>query len=128
MTRSGACLSAAGHHPWGRLASAGAIGALVLALGTPVAAAAFPVFGGPGTITVGNGPAAVAVDSSSGVIYVANSTSGTVSVISGFISTVTGSITVGTGPEGIAVSLVNGTVYVTNSAGTTVSVISGSLL
>ena len=127
MTGSGFCLSAAGRHPRGRLASAGAIGALVLALATPAAAAAAPVFGGPavtGTITVGSGPASVAVDPSSGAIYVANRTSGTVSVINPDTNRVTATVTVGTDPQGVAVNSAAGTVYVTNDGSNNVSVIS----
>ena len=60
-----------------------------------------------------------------GTVYVANSGSNTVSVISGRTGTVTGTITVGTIPAAVAVNPVTGTVYVTNNSDGTVSVISG---
>jgi YVTN family beta-propeller protein len=50
---------------------------------------------------------------------------GTVSVISGRTSTVTGTIPVGATPVGVAVNPLTATVYVTNFRGKAVSVISG---
>jgi hypothetical protein len=82
MTSSGVCLSAARRHLWGRLAAAGAIGALALALAAPTAASAAPVTEAPavtGTITVGSDPFGVAVNPVTDAVYV----TGTVPVISG---------------------------------------------
>ncbi|KAM86932.1 YncE family protein, partial [Mycobacterium tuberculosis] len=60
-----------------------------------------------------------------GLVFVTNFDSNTVSVIDPTTNTVTGSpITVGTAPTGVAVNPVTGEVYVTNFAGDTVSVIS----
>jgi YVTN family beta-propeller protein len=92
----------------------------------------------PPTITVGSGPDGVAVDQATGTVYVANSGSGTVSVInaatcnahqhSGCGQTPP-TIIVGSGPEGIAVNDTTDTVYVTNLgnfSGDTVSVINAA--
>nr|WP_253805622.1 YncE family protein [Mycobacterium tuberculosis] len=78
-----------------------------------------------GSITIGNGPSGVAVSPVTGLVFVTNFDSNTVSVIDPTTNTVTGSpITVGTAPTGVAVNPVTGEVYVTNFAGDTVSVIS----
>jgi YVTN family beta-propeller protein len=130
MTRFGVCLSVARRRPRGRLAAAGAIGALTLALAAPTAASAAPKAPAvTGTITVGGGPAWVAVNPVTGAVYVTNSISGTVSVISGrtnaVTATITATITVGTGAVGVVVNPVTGAVYVANFVSGTVSVISG---
>ncbi|WP_072498642.1 YncE family protein, partial [Mycobacterium tuberculosis] len=66
-----------------------------------------------------------AVNPVTGLVFVTNFDSNTVSVIDPTTNTVTGSpITVGTAPTGVAVNPVTGEVYVTNFAGDTVSVIS----
>jgi YVTN family beta-propeller protein len=75
-----------------------------------------------GTIAVGAGPDAVAVDSAAGSVYVANGGAGTVSVIDAATGTVTGTIAVGSDPGGVAVDPAAGTVYVANFSGS-VSVI-----
>ena len=75
------------------------------------------------TIPVGTGPEAVAVDPAAGTVYVANTDSGTVSVIDAATSTVTATIRVGTEPYGVAADPAAGTVYVTNYGSNTVSVI-----
>jgi YVTN family beta-propeller protein len=81
---------------------------------------------------VGINPYGIAFDSSNGNLYVANSGSTIVSVISGKTNTVIGNpIPAGTGPAGIAFDSSNGNLYVTNFANFvigagTVSVISGS--
>ncbi|WP_197040267.1 YncE family protein [Mycobacterium sp. URHB0044] len=76
-------------------------------------------------ITVGTSPAAV-VATSNGKVYVANSGSGTVSVISTSTNKVTKTIQVGSSPQGLAVSPDGSKVYVANSGSGTVSVISTS--
>ncbi len=93
----------------------------------------------PPTITVGSGPAGIAVDQATGTVYVANSGAGTISVIN--TATCNGhrhsgcgqtppTITVGSGPIGVAVDDATGTVYVTdlgsNFSGDTVSVINAA--
>jgi YVTN family beta-propeller protein len=75
------------------------------------------------TIPVGSGPNGVAMDPAAGTVYVANATSGTVSVIDGATDAVTATIPVGSGPSGVAVDPAAGTVYVANSGSGTVSVI-----
>ena len=57
------------------------------------------------------------VDPAAGTVYVANSGSGTVSVIDEATSAVTATIPVGSGPDGVAVDPAAGTVYVTNFDG-----------
>jgi len=110
---------------------------LLLAFGLPVAASGSQNIGqnNPsvtnGTtvianITVGKGPTGIAYNPSNGYIYVANSFSGTVSVIDGATNKVIANITVGVGPRGIAYNPSNGYIYVTNSGSGTVSVISKS--
>ncbi len=110
------------------LAAAVATGALVLALAAPTAAAGSPVARAPavtGTITVGSDPYGVAVNPVTGTIYVTNTGSDSVSVISGRTNTVTATITAGSNPRGVAVNPVTATVYVTYVTGDTVSMISG---
>jgi YVTN family beta-propeller protein len=75
-----------------------------------------------GTIAVGSGPDAVAVDSAARTVYVANGGAGTLSVIDETVGTVTATVPVGSDPDGVAVDPAARTVYVTNLAGT-VSVI-----
>ena len=77
------------------------------------------------TINVGNTPYGVAVNPTTGVIYVANNISGTVSVINPATNTVTATLTVGSDPVGVAVSPTSGYAYVANQLGNTISVISG---
>ena len=87
MAGSGTCVFAARRHPRGRRAAAAAIGAVALALTVPMAATAASAAPGAltvtATITVGNAPWGVAVNPLTGAVYVANSLSNTVSVISG---------------------------------------------
>jgi YVTN family beta-propeller protein len=95
---------------------------------TVVAAAAQPASASGGytvtaTIGVGSDPEGVAVDSSAGTVYVANSGAGTVSVIDEKTNAVTATIGVGSDPEGVAVNPAAGIVYVTNADDDTVSVI-----
>src|SRR5256885_189940 len=102
------------------------------------------------TIAVGMTPIGVAVDPSTNTVYVANSVTGTVSVISaltnrltnkvyvsnsnsGTISVISGStnrvtdtIKVGVKPDGVAVNPSTNMIYVTDAATYNASVISGS--
>ncbi|WP_186319210.1 IPT/TIG domain-containing protein [Streptomyces sp. SAJ15] len=77
----------------------------------------------PVTITVGAGPVSIAFRPDGLRAYVANSGSGTVSVIDTAADTVTATVTVGTGPWGVAVHPDGTRAYVTNSGSGTVSVI-----
>ena len=60
-------------------------------------------------------------------LYVANTGSGTVSVINGTTNNVVKNISTGAGPIGITYNEYNGNIYVTNSINGTVSVIDGLL-
>jgi YVTN family beta-propeller protein len=76
------------------------------------------------TITVGSGPSGIAFDSANNRMYVTNSGTNNVSVISTATNAVVGDpITVGTNPHGIAFDSANNRMYVTNYLGNTVSVI-----
>ena len=90
-----------------------AIGALSLVGTSLVAAGAFgggPTAGAAVSVAVGTTPVAEAFDSANGDVYVANETSGTVSVVSG--ATVTATLTVGTKPVALAVDTTSGLVAV----------------
>ncbi len=65
-------------------------------------------------VTVGREPIAVAVDQATNRIYVANITSGTVSVINGTDNSVT-TVTVGNDPTAVAVNQATNRVYVANA-------------
>jgi YVTN family beta-propeller protein len=67
-----------------------------------------------------------AYDSANGDIYVANSGSNSVSVISSSSNSVISTISVGSGPDAIAYDSANGDIYVANSGSNSVSVISSS--
>jgi YVTN family beta-propeller protein len=98
--------------------------ALIAAGDIGTAKAAYP------TVPVGSAPVAIAFDSANGNLYVVNSLSNTVSVISGRTNTVIASpIPVGGLPEVIAFDSANGDLYVTNSgfSGFTVSVIATTI-
>ena len=73
----------------------------------------------------GSQPVALAVNSSTGRIYVANAESDNVSVIDGAAGTVIATIPVGSTPRGIAVDAVANRVYVANSGSNEVTVIDG---
>ena len=75
------------------------------------------------TVPVGYYPAAVAYDLANNDIYVANFSSGNVSVISGSTNTVTATVFVGSGPDGVANDSANNDIYVANAQSGTVSVI-----
>jgi YVTN family beta-propeller protein len=76
-----------------------------------------------GTITVGSGPSAVAMDPVAHTAYVTNENASTVSVIDEATAAVAATVPVGSDPDGVAVDPVAHTAYVTNEAVSTVSVI-----
>ena len=78
------------------------------------------------TIGVVGGPYGVAVNPTTGTVYVANFLSNSVSVIDGSSNTVTATIGAGTNLFGVAVNPTTGTVYVVNPNSDSVSVIDGS--
>ena len=120
----------------GRVAGASLNAAVVVALlclgGNPLPVQAQTTLSSPApSIAVGTNPVAMAVNPATGQVYVANQTSGTVSVINGATNTVTATVPVGTNPEAVAVNPVTGQVYVVNqgsspTSGGTVSVINGA--
>jgi YVTN family beta-propeller protein len=75
------------------------------------------------TIAVGNLPSGVAVDPTTGNVYVTNNRDDTVSAIDEATDTVTATIAVGCMPGEVAVDPDTHTAYVTNQTGDTVSVI-----
>ena len=77
------------------------------------------------TISVGSDPSWAAYDPDNGDVFVANSGSDSVSVISGD-SAVGSPIAVGANPTGLAYDASNGDVYVANSGSDNVSIISGA--
>jgi YVTN family beta-propeller protein len=77
------------------------------------------------TIRVGKSPNEVAADPETDTIYVTNSGSATVSVISGLTDTVTAKIHAGPDASRVAADPATDTVYETNNGGDTVMVISG---
>jgi YVTN family beta-propeller protein len=78
------------------------------------------------TITVGSAPWGVAADPNSGMVYVSNYNSDTLSVIDEATDKVTATIPVGPAPEAVAVNPTTDTVYVANFGGESVSVINAS--
>jgi YVTN family beta-propeller protein len=76
--------------------------------------------------TLGKGPAGIAIDTSTNMIYVTNSKSDSVSVIDGLTHAVDTSIPVGSAPFGIAVNSDTNKIYVINWYSDSVSVIDGS--
>jgi len=74
-------------------------------------------------ITVGVAPVELAVDNSTGFVYVVNDGSDSVSVINGTSNTVTRSVHVGQRPQGIAYDSANGYLYVANNEVSNISVI-----
>jgi YVTN family beta-propeller protein len=75
------------------------------------------------TISVGSNPVGVAINPSTGRVYVVNAGSRTVSVIDGSFDGVISTILVGANPLGVAVNPRTSRVYVANSLSNTVSVI-----
>ncbi|MGD0478104.1 MAG: protease pro-enzyme activation domain-containing protein [Nitrososphaerales archaeon] len=92
---------------------------------TFIVASVPPAIAIPGSISVGSGPYAVAVNPSTNRIYVANYWDNTVSVINGKTNLVMETIDVGGGPSGIAVNPSTNRIYVANYWDYTVSVIGG---
>ena len=87
------------------------------------------------TMTVGNGPSAIAVDRATDTVYVANNTDNTVSVFNGAICNAQdrsgcrqtpATVPVGSGPIGIFADHANHTVYVANFNDGTVSMINSA--
>jgi YVTN family beta-propeller protein len=96
---------------------------------TVIAAAAPPASAAGGytvtaTIAVGHIPSGVAVDPTTGNVYVTNEGDDTVSAIDEATDTVTATIAVGGEPIAVAVDPTTHTAYVTNETANTVSVIS----
>jgi YVTN family beta-propeller protein len=86
----------------------------------------------PSTITVGQGPAVIAIDETTNTIYVTNFDDGTVSVIDGATcdalaktgcNAVPPTILVGHHPEGVAFDAATGSLYVANTGDNKVSVV-----
>ncbi len=80
------------------------------------------------TIPVGSAPFGVTYDNLSGDLFVTNSGSNNVSVLSGSLSSPISSISVGWQPQGVAYDPVNNEVYVANNGSDNVSVISAASL
>lgn len=78
------------------------------------------------TISVGSGPQGIAINPTTGLAYVANQGTTTVSVINLSTDAVTATIPGLSGPRSIAINSSTNTVYVTNYNGGTVSVINGA--
>jgi YVTN family beta-propeller protein len=87
------------------------------------------------TIAVGSQPSGVAIDDSTGTVYVANAAGHTVSVINARTCNAVQhsgcgrtplTVAVGRGPSALAVDRLTGTLYVADSAGNTVSVINAA--
>src|SRR3989449_5218977 len=78
------------------------------------------------TIQAGNSPSGVAVNPSTGRIYVANRGDGTISVINSATKTVVGTITVGDIPAELAVNPATNRLYLTYSDNNITTVIDGS--
>jgi YVTN family beta-propeller protein len=97
--------------------SAGGIHSMALRTPTPM--------GVVGSIVVGSTPTGLAVNTSTGRIYVTNETSNSVSVIDSGTDTVIATVAVGMVPEGVAVDPVTNSVYVANYSNNNMSVIDG---
>ena len=76
------------------------------------------------TISVGSMPDGVAYDSSRGEVFVANTLSNTISVVSGRTNRVVATVAAGNSPDDPACDTGRGEVFVANSFDNTVSVIS----
>ena len=92
---------------------------------TAVPASAATDYAVTATIPVGSYPVGVGVDPSTQTAYVANSNSGTVSVIDELTNTVTATIPVGGEPDAVGVDPSTNTIYVANFEGS-VAVIDGA--
>lgn len=89
----------------------------------PSAPGASSPLGGVLNLSVGSGPIALAANTSSGELYVANYDSGNVSLIAG--DSLNGSVGAGLGPIGVTYDPGNGDVYVANFDGASVTVLKG---
>jgi YVTN family beta-propeller protein len=76
--------------------------------------------------TSSTGPAAIAVNTVSDRVYVANKTAGTVTVLNGATGSVVATVTVGTSPAAIAVNPVTNKIFVANYGSASVSLIDGA--
>jgi YVTN family beta-propeller protein len=119
-----------GSAPAARVAALALAGLILLATGA--AARAEPAYPADAAVVTtltldpaGSQPAGLAVNSSTGRIYVANAASDNVSVIDGAGSTVIATIPVGRAPRGVAVDPRANRVYVANSGSNEVTAIDG---
>jgi YVTN family beta-propeller protein len=80
------------------------------------------------TVPVGSDPFGVAYDNLSGEIFVTNTGSDNVSVLSGFLPEPVASIPVGASPTGVSYDPIDNEVYVANSASNTVTIINATSL
>ena len=78
------------------------------------------------TVPVGSDPASVAVNTATNQIYVANSGSNTLSVISGATNTILATVSEELAPVSVAVNAATNQIYVANSGSNTVAVLSAS--
>lgn len=78
------------------------------------------------TVNVGSGPVAIAVNTTTNMIYVANSAANTLTVINGSTNTVVTTITVGTQPRAVLVNPSTNKIYVANALDDTIQVINGA--
>jgi YVTN family beta-propeller protein len=78
------------------------------------------------TLTTGEIPCAIAVDSSSGRVFIANYASGTVTEIDGVSDSVVASVSAGAHPQAIAVDSSNHRVYVVSTQEGTTTVLDGT--
>jgi YVTN family beta-propeller protein len=95
-----------------------------LSLGSGQGHSARPTLTSSGSIPVGGTPVASAYDPSNGDLYVANSGTNNVTVLSG--DHAVGSVPVGSNPNGATFDTANGNVYVANYGSDNVSLISGT--
>lgn len=102
---------------------------LLLGLGAPHALAAkSAVKNVIATVAAGADPRAVAVNPATNRIYVANETSGDVTVIDGATNLALATVKVGPRPQYIAVSAATNRIFVSNAGDSTLSVIDGASL
>jgi len=79
----------------------------------------------PVTVAVVQGPEGVAVDSRTGMIYVADAGTNSISIINGTTQTLVANLSVGINPWGIAVDPYTNMVYVTNMGSSNVAIVNG---
>jgi len=77
-------------------------------------------------IAAGTDPVAVAVNSATNTVYVANAGSNNVTVINGATNTVAATIATGAGPNAIAINQIANRLYVTDKQGGGINVINGA--